>query len=562
MRRFLHSVMAIFVFITILSAQVEIADGYTSILELNRFDGSPRYPVVADEVHAGFDLDKDGNLEFIFLADHSNPNTSEFGQWEDGASVYVYEWNPDSARFEKMWSWADTTIKNGGASFPTMTVADLDGDGYQEIVLGIPFATGKPAPDVSPTVIYVFEFQDSLPTVPTATWNALAKPGTDTRPSSMTAGDVDGDGQMEVAVSFRHYESASNNNAVMIFSLATDFYGEFTQFKVEMFDTTNSWGSIYSSDITDLDGDGNKEVYFSAESHVVYEANGPDSYVLSFVSRPTVTPFAIQAACEGDIDGDGKTELIFGNTGGELGIWYNITDVSQTDASNEALIKNVEPGGCRGLTVGDFDNDGLTDIFMGGNYAGTVWRVEYKGSGDITDENSYTYEMVYKDIEPIANTRVYSVSFPGDNFAIKWGGSASHDMNNNRKSELLFVYEDGDSSQAFVVMLETNEVTGIALEPGKPYLDSYHLYANYPNPFNPSTTIRYEIPKNEHVKLVVYDMLGREVKTLFEGPQTAGTHQVIWDGTNNQGQVVSAGTYIYTLYAGGHRLSKTMTLVK
>ena len=135
-------------------------------------------------------------------------------------------------------------------------------------------------------------------------------------------------------------------------------------------------------------------------------------------------------------------------------------------------------------------------------------------------------------------------------------------MNNNRKSELLFVYEDGDSSQAFVVMLETNEVTGIALEPGKPYLDSYHLYANYPNPFNPSTTIRYEIPKNEHVKLVVYDMLGREVKTLFEGPQTAGTHQVIWDGTNNQGQVVSVGTYIYTLYAGGHRLSKTMTLVK
>ncbi len=562
MNRVTHAILGVFIFASFALAQVEIAEGYTSILELNRFDGAPHYPLVADEVHAGFDLDKDGNLEFIFLADHSNPNTAAFGQWEDAVSVYVYEWNPDSARFEKMWSWADTTIKNGGASFPTMTVSDLDGDGNQEIVLGVPHASNSPAPDVSPTVIYIFEFEDSLPTAPTATWNALAKPGTDTRPSAMAAGDVDGDGIQEVIVGFRRYESASINSAVMIFSLATDFYGEFTQFNVELLDTTNSWGSIYACDITDLDGDGNKEAYFSTDNHTVYEANGPDSYVLSYVNRPLVDPFTIQGTMEGDIDGDGKTELIFGNTAGDLCIWYNITDVANTDQNNEAIIKNVEPEGCRGLTVGDFDNDGLTDIFMGGNYGGTVWRIEYKGTGDITDENSYTYEMVYKDTYPPGNTRVYSVSFPGDNMGVKWGGSESHDMNNNRKSELLFVYEDGDSSQAFVVMLETNEVTGIALEPGKPYLDSYHLYANYPNPFNPSTTIRYEIPKNEYVKLVVYDMLGREVKTLFEGNQIAGSHQVVWDGTNNAGQPVSAGTYIYTLIAGGHRLSQKMQLVK
>ncbi len=554
--------LVVFTTVFTIFAQDEVADGFTKVLELNRFDGAPHYPIVADEVHAGFDLDKDGNLEFIFLADHTNPNSTDLGQWEDGASVYVYEWNPDSARFEKMWSWADTTLKTGDASFPTMTVADLDGDGYQEIVLGIPHSTNSPAPDVSPNVIYIFEFQDSLPTEPTARWNALAKPGSDTRPSAMTAGDIDGDGQMEVAVSFRHYSSVSNNNAVMIFSLATEFYGEFTQFNVELFDSTNDWGSIYACDITDLDNDGKKEVYFSSSNHTVYEATGKDTYAMSFVQSPITEPFAIQAVGEWDINGDGHTELIFGNTGGELGLWYNISDVANTDASNEAVIKVVEPNGCRGLTVGDFDNDGLADIFMGGNYGGTVWRIEYTGSGDITDANNYTFELVYKDVVPSGQTRVYSVSFPGDNMGIKWGGATTHDMNGNRKSELLIVYADGDSSQAWVVMLETDQATAIALNPGQQILDSYQLYPNFPNPFNPSTTIRYRLPHATHVKLVIFDMLGREIKTLVDAPQSAGEHQVIWDGTNNAGQAVSAGTYIYGLKVGNRYLTRQMVLVK
>lgn len=538
-----------------------VADGYAKILEMNAFDGAPHYPIVADEVHAGFDLDKDGNLEFIFLADHSNPNGPPGAGWSDGHSVYVYEWN--GSAFEMMWTWADTSLKTGGASFPTMAVADLDGDGDQEIVLGMPSGTNWPAPDVSPTVIYIFEFGSAgLPTEPTAAWTADSDPGSNTRPAGMSAGDIDGDGVQEVAVAFRKFSTSSTNDALMIFSVDGGFAGAFTQFKTEMIDTTGDWGSVYAVEITDLDNDGHQEAYFSTDNHTVYEATGADTYELSYVENPTIGPWTIQASVEADVDGDGHTELVFGKTNGSLCLWHGIDDVANTDSTNEALIKVVEPGGCRGITAGDYDGDGNTDIFMGGNYAGSVWRVEYKGAGAITDSNSYTYQKVFQDSVPGGDPRVYSVSFPGDDPCLQQGGNASHDMNGNGEPEFVIAYEDGDSLQNWIVMVEGNGLTGIKVNPGQQVLDSYTLNQNFPNPFNPSTTISYQLTKTDKISIKVYDMLGKEVKTLVNGVVTAGTHTAVWDGTNNSGAQVASGIYIYTLQSGKYKLNKRMTLMR
>ncbi len=544
-------------------AQDFVADGYTKILELNEFDGAPHWPIVADEVHAGYDLDQDGNLEFIFLADHSNPNGPSGAGWSDGHSVYVYEWN--GSAFEKMWSWADTSLKTGGASFPTMAVADLDGDGNQEIVLGMPSGSNWPAPDVSPTVIYIFEFStDGGPAEPTASWTANSDPGSNTRPSGMAAGDIDGDGVQEVAVGFRAFSTASTNDALMIFSIDGGFAGDFTQFKTEMIDTTGDWGSVYAVDITDLDNDGNLEAYFSTDNHTIYEASGADTYTLNYVQSPSLGAWTIQGTVQADIDGDGMNELVWGHwSSGALRILRGISDVSAIDSTNEAEVRVVEPGGCRGLTAGDFDKDGNLDIFMGGNYAGSVWRIEYKGTGDIADSNSYTYEKVYQDTVPGGGARVYSVSFPGDNFALKQGGTSYTDMNKNGKPELLIAYEDGDSLQSWIVMVENDSVmTGIAVEPGRQVLKTYTLHQNYPNPFNPTTTIAYELATTEKISLKIYDVLGREVKTLVNGVVPAGKHTISWDGTNNAGNKVSSGVYIYSLEVGNHKLHKRMTLMK
>jgi hypothetical protein len=86
---------------------------------------------------------------------------------------------------------------------------------------------------------------------------------------------------------------------------------------------------------------------------------------------------------------------------------------------------------------------------------------------------------------------------------------------------------------------------------------SYSLHQNYPNPFNPSTNIRYDIPKNGFVKLVVYDMLGKEIETLVNEKQSAGTCEATFDATN-----YVSGVYFYRLTTNGFSETKRMILLK
>lgn len=75
----------------------------------------------------------------------------------------------------------------------------------------------------------------------------------------------------------------------------------------------------------------------------------------------------------------------------------------------------------------------------------------------------------------------------------------------------------------------------------------YYLSANYPNPFNPATTIQYGVPVRSEAELAVYNMLGQKVKTLFKGNQEAGIHRLTWDGRNDAGATVASGVYIYRI---------------
>ena len=85
---------------------------------------------------------------------------------------------------------------------------------------------------------------------------------------------------------------------------------------------------------------------------------------------------------------------------------------------------------------------------------------------------------------------------------------------------------------------------------------------NYPNPFNPVTKLRYTIPKNRLVSSIIYDMLGRQVKTLVNQTQNAGYASVIWDATNDYGKPVSAGIYLYQIQTGEYIQTKKMVLLK
>jgi hypothetical protein len=78
---------------------------------------------------------------------------------------------------------------------------------------------------------------------------------------------------------------------------------------------------------------------------------------------------------------------------------------------------------------------------------------------------------------------------------------------------------------------------------------TYQLHPNYPNPFNPSTTISFDLPKFSEVEIIIYDALGKKVRALMKTNMEAGTHQTTWDGKDSYGKNVSSGIYFYTFTA-------------
>lgn len=88
------------------------------------------------------------------------------------------------------------------------------------------------------------------------------------------------------------------------------------------------------------------------------------------------------------------------------------------------------------------------------------------------------------------------------------------------------------------------------------------LPLNFPNPFNLSTVINYQLPDPVYVSLVIYDILGRRLKTLVANAQQAGYYSVIWDGLDNHNLPVTTGIYIYKIQAGSFVSFRKMIILK
>ena len=90
----------------------------------------------------------------------------------------------------------------------------------------------------------------------------------------------------------------------------------------------------------------------------------------------------------------------------------------------------------------------------------------------------------------------------------------------------------------------------------------YALHQNYPNPFNPTTQVKYDLPETGDVQIMIYDLMGRKVRTLINSEQNAGFKTLQWNATNDRNEPVSAGLYLYTIQAGEFRQTKKMVLLK
>ena len=108
-------------------------------------------------------------------------------------------------------------------------------------------------------------------------------------------------------------------------------------------------------------------------------------------------------------------------------------------------------------------------------------------------------------------------------------------------------------ADAYIAILGTNK-----LDENKNTTIKNYLYQNYPNPFKNNTTIKYTIAQKGKVKLVIYDLLGKEIKTIVNENKPAGLFEAYWDGSDSNGKLVSKGMYLYKLTSG--KLTNTKTL--
>ncbi len=104
--------------------------------------------------------------------------------------------------------------------------------------------------------------------------------------------------------------------------------------------------------------------------------------------------------------------------------------------------------------------------------------------------------------------------------------------------------------------------TSVADGPVNPLPEEYALHPNYPNPFNPETTIKYQLPEAGEVNLEIYNVLGQKIKTLVQEFKEAGYHQVLWNGKRENGMLAASGLYFYRLEAGDFMAVKKMLLLQ
>jgi len=193
---------------------------------------------------------------------------------------------------------------------------------------------------------------------------------------------------------------------------------------------------------------------------------------------------------------------------------------------------------------------GIESLLQGDNYP--TWNSFYSGAIFALRDNSAQYELqeingaIDFDDNPLVSVRCYVESPFENEDALYFGG---FDPNGYTSTNNAWIYK------------RIWNILDIFGQESLSVID-YKVHNNFPNPFNPVTTLCYDLPEDAMVNITIYDMMGRVVSNLVSSQQNAGYKSIQWNATNNEGQLVSAGLYLYTIQAGNFRQTKKMVLLK
>ncbi len=517
----------------------------------------------------GGDVDGDGHGEIIFFSGRVFSATSPY---EPGLFFFEHTGSDDD------YGTAPATIYNFGAEIPDrwrseqIKTADVDGDGAQEILFGNNGAANEF--DSWYILSVTGDIGSGFETfVQEARWTTR-----DLAPDPVNRGggsaygivpaDLDGSGDGLYELSMQSWNNFNFANAV---ATGADTYATV--------DDTTGWlqacdgticgdhVSLFSGAAGDVNLDGDDEVFWprynsfgeAAVSMLNYES-GEDPQSISFDQLNLdffkgLTNFGVAV---GDFTGDGYPDVIGAGASytaanadaGDPSSWINVAAYIGPDQGNVEDTLNWD--------VRTIDTSSPADVWhmntVSRDSAGVLSTYHETAAGKFTTKLAYLGDA---DSDGYAEVAMAFQSVPDSVQTIDevWNAdSLRYDRT---------VTATVAAQREFMRIVSTDGFnTGV--EDTRFVLPTdYKLFDNYPNPFNPTTTIGFDLPLDKRVSVKVYDVSGRLVKTLINDqllPQ--GVHEITWDGTSSSGAAVASGTYLYSLEYGNFRQSKTMTLVK
>jgi hypothetical protein len=249
-----------------------------------------------------------------------------------------------------------------------------------------------------------------------------------------------------------------------------------------------------------------------------------------------------------DWDNDGRRDLLVGEKDGKLHFYPNTGSNSawnflEVEMIQEDIADLIVPSLRSSPHVQDLDLDGKKDLLLG-NTEGQVLFYSNQGS----------------DAEPVFSgyVLVEAAGTPIDLAGTPRSRPFVCDWNNDGINDLLAGSGDG----YIRLYIGSDDLTdaGDGGHPSAP--DAISLYQNVPNPFNPATMIRFDLPRGAHVKLQVFNVKGELIAILVDRQMSEGRKEITWNGTSDSGWSVASDIYFYRLVAGDYEQTKKMVLLR
>ena len=505
-------------------------------------DGDGNSQTLGNFTNLGSDFDPAG----VVLAelDHQPGQEIIVSEQGDQYAIHIYRHDgtemPGWPQTMNTWNWA------------TPAVGDIDGDGEPEIVVntlnGINWAWHVDGTEVrdgdnNPATNGVFYVRDGA----THEWSM----------SGPALYDLDGDGAKDVIFGTRN-DSSGLKRLMAIKYDGTDVPG---------FPRSVNGAVGASPAVADLNNDGMVEIVFFTNWGYVYaiQADGTDypgfpvspgySVSLNWVTSPGV----------GDLDGDGQLEIVYAANATGLDSRLVVLDTDVAGGTSGTVLSGwpvALPGSSEGSPViGDIDGDGSPEVIHG-----------IGGGDENAPDNMYAF---HADGTPVAG---FPISLKGPAMPSAVICDLDHDWDVDivyggwgrevHVWDMPFAFDPVDiywptfhgnmKRDGVYLRRSLVDVPGGEAVPGKRLL----VEPPYPNPFNPTTSVKLYVPRSSDLQVGIYDIQGRRIRDLHSGPVSQGWHTLVWDGQDNTGSRQASGVYFMRAgTADGSRTFK-LTLVK